>query len=73
MILIVNRENVLKQHQKPIFVTEKRCVLFAVRTELLNNILASFGFRWLIKVLNVGCTHFAVIVFTQKAENTFQT
>jgi hypothetical protein len=48
MILSVKSDYFLKQRQAVDLVMVKRCVFFAVRTELLNIIWTNFGFKELI-------------------------
>jgi hypothetical protein len=45
VILRINSDYFLNNIKQLIFVMEKRCVFFEARTELLNIICTSFGFR----------------------------
>jgi hypothetical protein len=53
LIAIISLNNI----NQLIVVMEKRCVFFAVRTEFLNIIYMSFGFRVLIVLTEVGDEH----------------
>jgi hypothetical protein len=48
MILTVNSDYFLKQQKNQLIFVMVKCVLFAVRTEFLNTVKKSFGFRGLM-------------------------